>query len=199
MKLASLLAAAALLLPLASHAGVIYEWRARDDGTPRDIVLRLEFTQAAVDDGSFRFLLPFGDGASAYPDSGLLMLEYLIPGGPAMRYAPPTEKFRDGLGMLDIDLRFEADGHLSGRIHANNAESHFIMGSTGKIFTIYDANSDAGMDGAGCSWNMPGPCAGATGVLRDTRLAELPEPRSAGLMLAGALAAFGALRIRRRS
>jgi hypothetical protein len=197
MKLAPLLAAlACLLIPVSAHAGVMYEWRPANEGTPRNITFRLEFTQQTVDGGSFKFAVPYGDGAASYPDSGLLSLLYTFPGtGGIMRYEPPLEKFRNGLGILNMDIRFEAGGYLSGRIYANNAESHIDLLSAGTLFTIRDANSDAGMPGAGCGWSA---CGGATGYLRDTRMTEVPEPASGGLFAAGALGAMAALRARRR-
>ncbi len=201
MKIASVLAAAAcLLIPLASHAGVIYEWRPANDGTPRDIGLRLEFSQQAVDSGAFSFFVPDGDFAASYPDSGLLSLLYTFPGpGGNMSYKPPTEKFRDGLGYLDMDIRFEAGGYLSGRIYANNADSHIDLLSDGRLFTVVHADSDNSMPGAGCGWDA---CGGATGYLRDVRMLDdaidLPEPHAAALLALGALGAMGALRARRR-
>jgi hypothetical protein len=197
MKLAPLLAAmACLLIPIAGHAGVIYEWRPTNEGTPRNITFQLEFTQEAVDGGTFRFVVPYQDGAASYPDSGLLSLLYTFPGtGGFMSYKPPSERFRNGLGILNMDIRFEPGGYLSGRIYANNAESHIDLLSAGTLFTIRDANSDAGMPGAGCGWS---PCGGATGYLRDRRMNEVPEPHSGGLFAAGALGAMAALRARRR-
>lgn len=197
MKLASTLAVAAcLLLPLASQAGVIYEWRATNDGTPRNITFQLEFTQETVDSGAFSFVVPFGDYTASYPDSGLLSLLYTFPGTAGyMSYQPPTEKFRNGLGHLNMNIRFEAGGYLSGSIYANDANSHIDLRSDGTLFTIVDANSDAAMPGAGCGRL---PCGGATGFLRDVRMNEVPEPHALALFGLGAIAARGALQLRLR-
>ena len=197
MTIKKLFVAAALCFTsLASHAGVIYEWRPTNDGTPRNITFQLEFTQETVDSGAFSFVVPFGDTTASYPDSGLLSLLYTFPGTAGyMSYQPPTEKFRNGLGHLNMDIRFEAGGYLSGRIYANNAENHIDLLSDGSLFTIRDANSDAGMPGAGCGWL---PCGGATGYLRDVRMNEVPEPHALALLGLGALAARGALQLRLR-
>ncbi|MEX5744859.1 PEP-CTERM sorting domain-containing protein [Massilia sp. X63] len=200
MKLASLVAAAAcLLLPLAGHAGVIYEWRPLDGNTPQDITLRLEFTQAAVDGGAFSFSLPSFDMAPSYPDLGLIAFHYAFPGlSEAMDYRPREQQFRYGLGALDLNLRFETGGFLSGWIRANDQNSHIVLQSVGTLFTVLDANSDAGMAGAGCGWPGSPSCSGATGYLQARQAGPaaqaVPEPHNIALLGLGALVLFGARR-----
>jgi hypothetical protein len=200
MKLATFLAAAALSVPLAGHAGVIYEWRALGGGTPEDISLRLEFSQQAVDSGAFSFQLPYLDAATSYPDSGLVSLHYSFPGSSQpMQYRPQEERFRGGLGMLDMALRFEPGGYLSGWIRANDQNSDFSIGSSGTVFTFLRADSDQGMPGAGCGWTTGVACFGATGYLQALSQGvrrEVPEPRTLGLL---GLGAFGLFAARRRA
>ncbi|MFC0251817.1 PEP-CTERM sorting domain-containing protein [Massilia consociata] len=205
MALKSLLAGlACLVISTSSHAGVIYEWRPFNDETPRDITLRLEFTDAAVQGGALDFSVPFMDWQASYPDAGLVSLFYAFPGlDTPMSYRPADGQFRMGLGMLDMSLRFEPGGYLSGWIRANDASNHIELASQGRIFTILGADSDRGMPEAGCGWTTGVPCGGATGELRQVLLAQparqVPEPVSLALFAAGGLAALGARRRRVRS
>jgi hypothetical protein len=189
------------LLPLASQAGVVYEWQTLNDETPRGITLQLEFDQTTIDSGTFSFAMNqdyFEDQSS---DTGLLGLRYSFPGAAqSMRYSW-KDGFENGLGMLDLQLRFEAGGFLSGTISANNSQHHFMMTSTGNIFTVLDANSDQGMPFADCGWTVGIDCVGASGHIQRTAasvaplLIEVPEPGSLALFGAGLLAAAG---LRRR-
>lgn len=204
MNLKSCIAALGLcLLPLASQAGVLYEWRAINDETPRGIMLQLEFDQSTIDSGSFSFAFEqdyYSEGS--LPESGLLGLQYSFPGAyEAMRFSW-DRGFENGLGSLELELSFESGGFLSGHIYANNTEHHFMMASTGSTFTVLDANSDQGMPGAGCGWTVGVDCTGASGQIRRTDIADAthvtdtPEPGSLALLGAGLMAAAGMRRRR---
>lgn len=205
MNLKSCLAALSLcLLPLASQAGVIYEWRSLNNETPRGITLQLEFDSSTIDSGAFSFSMNQEYYFDEQPaGTGLLGLRYSFPGAyESMTYSWESG-FENGLGSLDIDISFEHGGYLSGYIYANNAQHHFMMASTGQVFTILDANSDQGMPGADCGWTIGVDCTGASGEIRrtenrltGTRLTEIPEPGSLALMGIGLLAAA---RMRRKA
>lgn len=190
MNIKSCLAALGLcLLPLISQAGVMYEWRPLNNDTPRGITLQLEFEQSAVDSGSFRFAIDqdyyyFEEG---HPDTGLLGLRYSFPGASETMRFSREEGFENGLGFLEMELTFEKGGFLSGYIYANNTQHHVGMSSTGRTFTVFDANSDEGMPWAGCDWEST-ECSGASGQMRR---ADIPEPGSLALLGAGLLAAAG--------
>ncbi len=199
-----LLSALALLLctHAASQASVVYQWTAVGQALPHDITLSLEFSDAAVASGTASFHLKAYDYAASYPNSPLLSLSYSVPGVMPMQYSPVSEKFNGGLGRLDIDVSFTADGYLMGWIRANDANSDFEMRSTGTLMTVLGAHSDQGMGGAGCSFGSN--CSGATGYLQRVALAQqaggreaaVPEPGTLGLLAAGA-AAIAALRRRK--
>lgn len=181
------------LLPLASQAGVIYEWRALNDETPLNMTLQLEFEQSTVDSGAFSYVFQ-QDYDFVEPGFGLVGLHYAFPGASeAMRYSWQSG-FANRLGYLEMELTFAPGGFLSGYIHANDTQHHFTMLSTGNVFTVQDANSDQGMEGAGCGWTLDIPCAGASGEIRlagpATRQAvAIPEPGSLALLGIGLLGA----------
>lgn len=191
MNLKSCVAALSLcLLPLASQAGLIYEWRSLNHETPRGITLQLEFDQGTVDSGAFSFVF-HQDYFEEQPDTGLLGLRYSFPGASeAMAYSWKNG-FENGLGMLELELSFEKGGFLSGYISANNAQHHFVMASTGRLFTVLDANSDEGMPAADCGWTVGIDCTGASGHIKSTDSTDVPEPGSLALLGAGLLAAAG--------
>lgn len=194
MNFKSCVAALSLcLLPLCSQAGVIYEWRALNHETPRGITLQLEFEQSAVDSGAFSFSL--NDDyyvAQQHAETGLLGLRYAFPGADeAMRYSH-KDGFASGFGTLEMELRFDQGGFLSGYIYANDDHHHFQMSSSGSTFTILDANSDEGMPSAECGWTVGIDCSGATGQIVRT---AIPEPGSLALMGIGL---FAAARLRRK-
>lgn len=188
MRFKSLVLASLLsLASIASQAGVLYEWRPLNGELPRDVTLRMEFTEAAVASGGLDFHVPEGDWPDSYPDAGLISIYFSTPGNAPISYRPAAGKFRYGLGMLDLNLSFDRGGLLSGYIYANDAHSHFEMVSQGGLFTILDARSDGGMEGAGCGsdWKM---CRGATGQLQRV---DVPEPGSIALLAIGLLGTFG--------
>lgn len=195
MKLKSSLAALALCLaPLASHAGVVYQWVATNTETPWDITFEMEFDSRTVANGTYRLDLDY-DHAAGYgvrvPRSGLLALRYTFPGlsNPMEYTARDRRGFSFERGLLNLDLHFGADGFLSGSIYANDTNSHIDLASSGNIFTVLDANSDEGMPSAGCALYADLPCQGASGYFQRVASNDVPEPASIALVAAGLLAA----------
>lgn len=188
MNIQSCIAALGLaLLPLASQAGVIYEWRALNDETPRGITLQLEFDRATIDGGAFSFVIHQDyDFAQPLSAGGLLGLRYAFPGVYEPMHYSWNQGFNSGYGQLELDLKFDKSGFLSGYIYANNSEHHVELVSQGYRFTVIDANSDQGMEYADCGWTVGIDCAGASGHIRRT---DIPEPGSLALLGAGLLAA----------
>lgn len=204
MNIKSWLAAASFcLLPFTSNAGVIYEWQALNDQTPQGITLQLEFDESTVNSGAFSFNLQDLEMGER-PTGGLLSLRYAfapINGDGLMTYTH-TDGF-DGdpyglYGLLEMDLRFEAGGFLSGFIYANDTEQHIGMASDGNIFTVFSADSEGGMQS--CGWMTEVECGGAAGYLRRTDMlfagnelivprTEVPEPGTLALLGLGMLAA----------
>jgi hypothetical protein len=195
--LASLIAA--LSFHAASYADVIYEWQGNEDATPYNIAMRMVFTDDAVASGSARVT---GYGALP-PDSALLLFSYQMPNAASpMSFAPsPVPVWSDN--VFSMNVTFLDDGTLSGSLYANDTVSHIRLASSGNLFTVMSANSDAGMIGAGCAlWT---DCAGATGVFRRVGMAaaeadaEVPEPGSLALFGLGLLAAARSSRRSRKA
>lgn len=193
----TLLSALALLTftHAASHADVIYDWTSRDANLPQGISLSLVFTDAAVAAGAAGLGVPAGDYNDSYPASPLVSLTYSAPGINTMVYRPLDGKFNNGLGILDLSVKFTTDGYLTGWIRANDSNSSFEMRSTGNLMTVLDARSDQWMNGAGCGFDLA-TCNGATGFVRrsgeikSSHAADVavPEPATLGLLAAGAAA-----------
>jgi len=182
--------------PLAT-AGVWYKWHATNDIAPRGISLLLEFDRAVVRSGTFQMRIDVDDNAfrdTVFPQSGLLGFYYGTGTEGEITWKPRKGITDPGPLILDMDIRFGPGRHLTGGIYAHNYNSQFGM-STGFMggpnFTIYEAESDAGMKGCGWASEEGRPCFGATGQIR-----QIPEPASIALVGLGVL---GAALSRRRS
>lgn len=199
MNMQKYLALATLAIaPLGAQAGVIYEWRATNAQTPQNFTLQLEFDHRTVKRGSFMLDIESESGPMLAPRTGLLSLKYSFPGlSNDMFY---TSKGREGFnlgsrGYLNMHVSFDEAGYLTGQIYANDTNSHIELGSVGTLFSVIDANSDEGMPGAGCGWQMDPPmqCGGATGYIQ--RVGEVPEPATGALI---GLALVGGIYARRK-
>lgn len=198
MKLFSYLAAVVLsLLPLCSQAGVIYEWQGTNDERPYGMGLVLEVDEAIVQSGELNYY--FEHFRDELPPAGLLSLRYSFLPSREVTWSLQDGGFESRMGFIDLQLRFEADGFLSGYIYINDGETHLDMESVGRMFTVIDTNSDDEMIEAGCPW-LPefDPCGGATGFLvrDDAAPGQVPEPGTLALLGAGLLAAA---RLRRKA
>jgi len=194
MKFLKVFAAVALSLTcLSSQAGVIYEWKPLNQEVPFGFALRLEVARDAVRSGALSFATTLGE-PQKFPNAGLLSLRYRAGQG-IIDYSPRREVLDPwGAGEVTLDLRFDASGFATGYLYANDTMSHFEISSSGRVFSVLDANSDAGMDGAGCGSDFDTPCYGAMG-----ELVQIPEPQSLALLGLGGLAVLAARsRTRRR-
>jgi hypothetical protein len=192
MNIKSLVAAAGLCLsPLCGQAGVVYQWTATNDETPRGIMLSMEFDNRTVRSGAFNINIVDEPGLEV-PRSGLLGLRYTFPGmeNEMVYTSRGGAGFSFGRGNLLLNLQFDATGYLTGSIFASDSNSDIRLASIGRTFTVINANSDEGMPGAGCP---PRPqeyiCGGATGTIQRVVHNEVPEPTSIALTGAGLFAA----------
>lgn len=181
-----------------ANAGVWYQWHATNNAAPHGISLLLEFDHAAIQNGAFQMQIDIDNNNYAtdtiFPQSGLLSLRYSTGTGGAIHWNPREGITSPGPVLLNMSVTFNPGNHLTGHIYAHNFDSQFGMatGIAGSPhFTIYEAESDAGMNG--CGWTAPNdvPCSGATGQIR-----RIPEPASTALLGLGVL---GMLVTRRRS
>lgn len=181
-----------------ANAGVWYQWHATNHVAPFGITLMLEFDPAAVKAGSFS--MQFNEISNEhnpnhiYPTSGLLTLSYTTGTGGGITWKPREGITSPGPAILDMHIVFSPGFHLSGHLYAHNFDSQFGI-ATGNgsdpNFTLYQASSDAGMNG--CGWpSSEAPCFGATGQLR-----QIPEPGTIAMLGLG-LGAVGLLGARRR-
>lgn len=182
-----------------AHAGIWYQWHATNKVAPRGISLLLEFDTAVVKSGAFQMQISIHDNApyldTIFPQSGLLSLVYGTGTGGGIHWNPREGITSPGPVILNMNVGFGPGNHLTGTIYAHNFDSQFGMSTNfgnGPNFTIFEAESDAGMNG--CGWVSPDrtPCFGATGQIR-----RIPEPATIALL---SLSAFGAIltRCRRR-
>ena len=197
MNIKSFFATAALcFLPLASQAGVFYEWTATNDDIPWGITLQLEFDRRTVNAGEFKLDLEYNYHSGeevVIPTRGLMSLTYTVPGNfHNMYYTSHNQTgFTFPRGNLMLDLKFLDDGFLAGTIFTSDGNSQIELTSVGKTFTVVDARSDEEMYGAGCdSW--PTVCGGATGFIQ--KVGEVPEPASIALLALGAVGLASARR-----
>lgn len=191
MKIKSYLAAAGLcLLPMLSHAGIVYQWSATNDQVPLLINIELEFEQSTIDSGAFAYTHEAAANFTAPLNADLFSLRYSFPGMSYVMQYSSERGFSGGdysneYGSLNLDLRFDRDGFLTGSFAANDVFSHIILGSSGREFTVIDANSDEGMPNAGCGFPTNIPCQGATGMIRQAMETKIPEPASLALLAIG--------------
>ncbi|MCC2954380.1 PEP-CTERM sorting domain-containing protein [Massilia sp. IC2-477] len=188
-RLFATLALLSAFIPSVCLANIVYQWQVQNDLPPQYIQLRLDFAQEVYDQGSFSFhQAPRGP---ILPDSGLISFFYTFPANLSpMDYYPRLQPFRFGLGALDMEVKFEANGLLSGWIRANDQHSSFEMRSRRELWEVIAAESDQSMPN--CGWTTNVKCQGALGKMV---LTDIPEPGSIALIAAG-FAVFG---IRRRS
>jgi hypothetical protein len=184
MSLAMALAAAH------ASANVIYQWQPVADKTPQHLQLEMVFSDAAIIQDSVSI---HSSDQSTFEAAGLLSFYYnFAEDRLPIAFAPSSAT--NGLpGGLDMELRFLPGGRLAGGITAYNIENSFSMTGESGLFTVTTANSDAGMEEAGCAWGSD--CAGAMG--RFVRVdEELPEPGIWAIFAAGCLSL---LSVRRHS
>lgn len=186
MKLKSVIAAAGLaLLPLFSHAGVVYEWQGLNNETPYGLQLKLEFDNRAMKDGTFVFKFLQEDGTEPAPKHGLLNMHYTTLNNAAedMVYSAKRGGFESQYGGINMNLSFIPGGFLTGSIYAYDLSQHFEMSSDGVLFTVISANNDGGLESAGCADFVN--CAGATGYFQRVQSSDVPEPASLALLAVG--------------
>lgn len=194
MKLKFLLAATALFFTsLASHAGIIYEWKGVKKESPSVFSMSMEFDEATVRSGSFSLRVESGV-MQVRPNSGLIAFRLQH-----SSYRPQTDVFNHcfDFGYFYMDVDFIEGKFLVGSIQFFDFQTQLNM-ATGfdgardnRIFTIYDTNADYGM--GDCAGPSGVKCWGGTGHIR-----EVPEPASIVLLAIGALTAY-AVRRRRTS
>jgi hypothetical protein len=172
-----------------ASANVIYQWQPVGNKTPHHLQLEMVFSNAAVSQGSLSI---HSSDQSAFEGEGLLSFYYNFADDRLPIVFTPSSAMEGMPGGLDMDLHFLPGGRLSGGITAYNIENSFSMTGDAGLFSVTAANSDAGMEEAGCAWGSE--CAGAMGRLVRVD-EELPEPGIWAIFAAGFV---GLLSARRR-
>lgn len=185
MKRLLAVACAALSIHASSHADVMYKWVGEQGGKPANVAMSLVFSDAAVAAGSLAYHVEPGR-----PDTSGALTSFFFKadGINPMTYAPAQGGDPYGLWRMDLNLRFDPAGYLTGSIFANDQNSDFTMADRDGLFTFSALHSDQDPSGTHVACNDDPSCVWSSG-----RLVRLDGVAAADAPLAGAVPEPGSL------
>jgi hypothetical protein len=181
-----------------SLADVIYEWQSVANETPKNVSVKIVFTDEVVNSGAFSASVWIPDSHYLPDMPGLVSIDFHADGTGWMHFAPAEQRHYPYFD-LRISMSFAQNGVLSGGFYFNDSETDVLVSGTDGLFSIVDLHSDRTMDGRGIRCAGEADCKWSTGYMQRTSppSSEVPEPSTWPLLGAGMMGLIAAGRRRK--
>jgi hypothetical protein len=179
-------------------ANVIYEWHSVDNATPKDVSMKIVFTDEVVESGGFNARVFVSDYHYLADMPGLVSIDFHAAGTGWMHFAPAEQRHFSYID-LNMSMSFLRNGTLSGGFYFNDSDTDVRVSGADGLFSIVDLHSDRTMDGEGIRCSGEPDCRWSTGYMQRTKIppSHVPEPASWPLLGAGVLGLIAAGRRRK--